>query len=226
MEIAAANPPVWKYQRQFDYADGVATLEQRPSLLRDTPSRRLSDEQVRAFLANGHLTLQPELPAGFHREMFERFVGLIGDDNDFNPGNNLLPVVPELQLVFDDPVIKGALTSVLGEGYMMHPHRVLHDNPPGSDQQVWHHDSYWGYKRKGPQPPSLVGDDHVLPPGHLRAHRTDRGHPGQPVHRAEARRHRRPRPPHAGRGRGLRDDPLRHMAPEDEELHGPQAGSW
>ena len=30
----------------------------------------------------------------------------------------------------------------------MHPHRVLHDNPPGSEQQVWHHDSYWGYKRK------------------------------------------------------------------------------
>ena len=57
-------------------------------------------------------------------------------------------MVPELQLVFDDPVIKGALTSVLGEGYMMHPHRVLHDNPPGSDPQVWHHDSYWGYKRK------------------------------------------------------------------------------
>ena len=148
MEIAAANPPVWKYQRQFDQAEGVSTLEQRPSLLRDTAPRLLTDEQVRSFLANGHLALQPELPAQFHREMFDRFVELIGDDNDHNPGNNLLPVVPELQLVFDDPVIKGALTSVLGEDYMMHPHRVLHDNPPGSDQQVWHHDSYWGYKRK------------------------------------------------------------------------------
>ena len=148
MEIAAANSPVWKYQRQFDYADGVSTLEQRPSLLRDTSPRLLSDEQVRAFVANGLLTLQPELPPEFHQAMFDRFVDLIGDDNDHNPGNNLLPVVPELQLVFDDPVIKGALTSVLGEGYMMHPHRVLHDNPPGSDQQVWHHDSYWGYKRK------------------------------------------------------------------------------
>ena len=148
MEIAGATPPVWKYQRQFDYADGVSTLEQRPSLLRDTAPRLLSDEQVRTFVANGCLTLQPELPAEFHRGMFDRFVELIGDDNDHNPGNNLLPVVPELQLVFDDPVIKGALTSVLGEGYMMHPHRVLHDNPPGSDPQVWHHDSYWGYKRK------------------------------------------------------------------------------
>ena len=148
MVIAAANPPVWKYQRQFDFADGVSTLDQRPSLLRDTAPRPLSDEQVRTFVANGVLTLQPELPAEFHRGMFDRFVELIGSDNDHNPGNNLLPVVPELQLVFDDPVIKGALTSVLGEGYMMHPHRVLHDNPPGSDQQVWHHDSYWGYKRK------------------------------------------------------------------------------
>ena len=148
MEIAATNPPVWKYQRQFDFAEGISTIEQRPNLLGDTAPRLLSDEQVRSFLANGHLGLQPELPAEFHREMFDRFVQLIGDDNDHNPGNNLLPVVPELQLVFDDPVIKGALTSVLGENYMMHPHRVLHDNPPGSDQQVWHHDSYWGYKRK------------------------------------------------------------------------------
>ena len=148
MEIAATNPPVWKYQRQFDFAEGVSTIDQRPNLLGDTAPRLLSDEQVRTFLANGCLTLQPDLPAEFHREMYDRFVGLIGDDNDHNPGNNLLPVVPELQLVFDDPVIKGALTSVLGEGYMMHPHRVLHDNPPGSDPQVWHHDSYWGYKRK------------------------------------------------------------------------------
>ena len=148
MEVAEANPPVWKYQRQFDYADGVSTLEQRPSLLRDTTARLLSDEQVRTFVANGFLALQPELPPEFHRGMFDRFVELIGDDNDHNPGNNLLPIVPELQLVFDDPVIKGALTSVLGEGYMMHPHRVLHDNPPDSEPQVWHHDSYWGYKRK------------------------------------------------------------------------------
>ena len=148
MEIASAEPPVWKYQRQFDYAEGVSTLEQRASLLQDAALKRLSDEQVRSFIANGYLTLQPDLPAEFHREMFDRFVELIGDDNDHNPGNNLLPIVPELQLVFDDPVIRGALTSALGEGYMMHPHRVLHDNPPGSDPQLWHHDSYWGYKRK------------------------------------------------------------------------------
>ena len=148
METALAKPPVWKYQRQFDFAEGVSTLEQRPSLLQDETPKLLSDEQVRTFIANGYLTLQPDLPAEFHKEMFDRFVEIIGNDNDDNPGNNLLPLVPELQLVFDDPVIKGALTSVLGDGYMMHPHRVLHDNPPDSDPQLWHHDSYWGYKRK------------------------------------------------------------------------------
>ena len=148
METAVERPPVWKYQRQFDYGEGVSTLEHRPSLLTDPEPELLDDEQVREFLANGCLALQPALPEEFHHRMFERFVELIGEDNDHNPGNNLLPVVPELQLVFDDPVVKGALTSVLGEGYMMHPHRVLHDNPPGSDAQVWHHDSYWGYKRK------------------------------------------------------------------------------
>ncbi len=132
----AAKPPVWKYQRQFDYGDGVSTAERRPNLLTDIAPQLLNDEQVRTFLANGVLTLQPELPQAFHRALFDKFVTLIGEDNDDNPGNNLLPIVPELQLVYDDAVIKGALTSVLGDGYMMHPHRVLHDNPPGSAERL------------------------------------------------------------------------------------------
>ncbi|MEZ5666939.1 MAG: HEAT repeat domain-containing protein [Alphaproteobacteria bacterium] len=142
------RPPEWRYQRQFLYEEGVVTQARRPDLLRPVTPKLLDDDQVRQFLANGYLLLQPELPAEFHQDLYRRFDRIIGSDNDDNPGNNLLPLVPELQLVFDDPVVKGALTSVLGDGYLMHPHRVLHDNPPGSDAQVWHHDSYWGYKRK------------------------------------------------------------------------------
>ncbi len=138
----------WRYQRQFDYDEGRSTAIRRPDLLADTVPQLLSDEQVREFMANGVLSLQPNLPLSFHQDMFDRFAAILGSDNDDNPGNNLLPVVPELQLLYDDPVVKGALTSVLGQNYMMHPHRVLHDNEPGSDPQVWHHDSYWGYKRK------------------------------------------------------------------------------
>lgn len=145
---APERPPEWRYQRQFDYAEGVGTRVQRPDLLQESTPRLLSDAQMREFLANGCLMLQPQLPLEFHQDLFQRFEAIIGSDNDNNPGNNLLPVVPELQLVFADPVVKGALTSVLGDNYLMHPHRVLHDNPPDSEPQVWHHDSYWGYKRK------------------------------------------------------------------------------
>ena len=143
-----APVPEWKYQRQFSHAEGVSTTGRRLPLFDATPAKPLSAAQVTSFLANGFLVLNTELPAAFHEMMFERFSQLIGDDNDTNPGNNLLPVVPELNRVFEDRVVRGALTSILGSGYMMHPHRVLHDNPPGSNAQVWHHDSYWGYKRK------------------------------------------------------------------------------
>ena len=91
MEIASAEPPVWKYQRQFDFAEGVSTLEQRPSLLQDPAPKLLSDEQVRTFIANGYLALQPDLPAAFHREMFDRFAGLTGSDNDDNPATTSSP---------------------------------------------------------------------------------------------------------------------------------------
>ena len=138
----------WRYQRQFDYAEGVSSAQRRPEPAGDQPAVSLSDEDLRFFLANGYLQLTPGLEPAFHRRMFDQFCDLVGSDNDHNPGNNLLPLVPELNLVFQDPVIRGALGSVLGPDYLMHPHRVLHDNPPGSDEQVWHHDSYWGYKRK------------------------------------------------------------------------------
>ena len=85
MEIAATNPPVWKYQRQFDFAEGVSTIEQRPNLLSDTAPRLLSDEQVRTFLATGCLTLQPDLPAEFHREMYAGLSGSSGTTTTTTP---------------------------------------------------------------------------------------------------------------------------------------------
>jgi HEAT repeat protein len=146
--MQASSVPQWKYQRQFVHAEGVSTTTRRPSLFDVGPPKALSAGQIASFLANGYLVLNTDLPASFHEMMFDRFGELIGEDNDYNPGNNLLPVVPELNRVFQDGVVRGALTSILGRDYMMHPHRVLHDNPPGSSAQVWHHDSYWGYKRK------------------------------------------------------------------------------
>ncbi len=108
----------------------------------------LTDAQMQRFVAHGYLALQTALPESFHRGVYERFDQLIGGDADLNPGNNLLPACPELAAVFADPVVVGALTSVLGAGYAMHPHRALHNNIPGSPAQILHKDSYWGYRRR------------------------------------------------------------------------------
>ncbi|MDF2715118.1 MAG: Phytanoyl-CoA dioxygenase [Paenibacillus sp.] len=106
--------------------------------------RLLTDDQMRQFITNGYLLLKTDFPKPFH----EALVGQLSEvyRSEGNPGNNLLPRIPQLQKVFDHPVVKGALTSVLGEGYMMHSHRHGHFNnspKPGG----WHKDSYWGYKR-------------------------------------------------------------------------------
>ena len=106
----------------------------------------LTDEQLQHFIAAGYLPLQSSLPPSYHRLIFERFDQIQQSYGHF--GNNLLPLVPELGELFEDPVVKGALQSVLGKEYSMHPHRALHANPPGSDEQGFHKDSYWGYVRR------------------------------------------------------------------------------
>jgi HEAT repeat protein len=108
----------------------------------------LTDAQMQRFIAHGYLLLQTQQPESVHRKIFERFDALIGLEGSQNPGNNLLPAVPELNQIFADPVVRGALTSVVGPDYVMHPHRALHNNIPGSDAQRMHKDSYWGYLRR------------------------------------------------------------------------------
>ncbi len=109
----------------------------------------LDDAQIAHLLANGYLTLTPRLPAAFHANVFARFLEIAGRDSDSDTGNNILPLVPEVHCLWEDPVVRGALDSVLGpDNWFLHPHRALHSNPPGTAPQVFHHDTYWGYKRK------------------------------------------------------------------------------
>ena len=108
----------------------------------------LTDEQMQRFIAHGYLLLRTTLPESFHRAIYDRFDGLIGGDANLNPGNNLLPACPEIDSLFQDPAVTGALQSVLGSDYVMHPHRALHNNVPGSPAQNMHKDSYWGYRRR------------------------------------------------------------------------------
>ena len=99
----------------------------------------LSDEAMQDFIINGYVVVKPALPPNFHKSVFQQTLALIEKGEQL--GNNLLlSKVPMLQQVFDDPVVHGALTSILGQNYVMNQHRACHYHPPGSQAQDWHKD--------------------------------------------------------------------------------------
>ena len=108
-------------------------------------SSKLTDAQMRDFIVNGYLTVQADLPRSFHETIYRKTQEYTATEG--NLGNNILPRVPELQAVFEEPAVRGAFTSILGENYAMHSHRHPHLNRPHSDGQGFHKDSYWGYQK-------------------------------------------------------------------------------
>ena len=98
----------------------------------------LSDAQMRRFLVDGFIVIRPDLPDDFHELIFRQTESVF--ESEGNPGNNLLPRIPDLQQLLDSAVVHGALTSVLGEDYYTQPHRHCHFNQPGSDGQKMHQD--------------------------------------------------------------------------------------
>ena len=103
----------------------------------------LSDGEVRAFCARGFAVVQPSsLDAAFHRSLLAQFNAL--QDSESAKGhlalnNNVLPSVPDLQKVYDDPAVVSALRSLLGPGHVMHQHRGIHLTTGGENHnQTWH----------------------------------------------------------------------------------------
>jgi HEAT repeat protein len=105
-----------------------------------TSALLLDDAAMRRFIIDGYLVLKPEFSADFHDGIYQRLEKVLAGGN---PGNNLLPRVPELQRVLDHPMVHGALRSILGPDYYLHLHRHVHDNPPGSKGQSLHKDSLY-----------------------------------------------------------------------------------
>ncbi|OPA73795.1 phytanoyl-CoA dioxygenase [Paenibacillus selenitireducens] len=108
----------------------------------------LTDEQMMQFITKGYLVLQNDLPTQLHQDTMDQIYHVLHEEG--NPGNNILPRVPSIMEFFDTPVVKGALTSVLGPDYYMHPHRHCHYNQPGNQLPgggQWHKDGYWSSMR-------------------------------------------------------------------------------
>ena len=137
-------------ERQFSLTDGIISKKKtdyRKYLKKDL--KYLDPKQFSFFMKNGFLSIKSSLPKSFHDNIYSEIGNVIGlGKEEDNPGNNLLPLIPNLIYIFEDPIIKGALKSILGDNFMLHPHRFVHDNPFGSGGQAWHHDTYWGYNRK------------------------------------------------------------------------------
>lgn len=102
----------------------------------------LTDEQIAAFIVNGYLVVNNGLSSEVHGRILDKLEYVYKEEG--NPGNNLLPRVPEIRQLFDAPAVRGALTGILGPGYTMHPHRHGHLNRPGQlVPQEWHKDSHF-----------------------------------------------------------------------------------
>ena len=111
----------------------------------DLSNYLLTDDQMRQWISHGYLVLNTDFSTEFHDALNARIDEVMTSEG--NPGNNFLPRIPEAQEVFKHPAIRGALTSVVGPGYLMHPHRHCHYTFPGRKVQSWHKDSYWGHQK-------------------------------------------------------------------------------
>ncbi len=89
---------------------------------------------MQSFIREGHVALQSELPREFHARMHAALEPL--DEGGPRGHNNLLPCVPELSRLLDEPVVQGALESILGPGCYLHFHRHDHFNFPNAAQPL------------------------------------------------------------------------------------------
>ena len=96
----------------------------------------LSDDEMVSFVINGYHVVEPELPSGFNRSVYDEL-----EELPSNPGDGIYDAVPKLKQVYESPEVRGALTSLLGAGYGMFPHRHCHRNAPGTPSQQIHQDN-------------------------------------------------------------------------------------
>jgi hypothetical protein len=121
------------------------------------PAKLLSDRDVQEFIRSGWMSLGPEeigLPPAqveqIHRDGCRWFDNARDEIADPATGvvhplssDNLLSEMPGLQDVCRSPAVHGALRSLLGEGYVLHPHGGFHAKPPGSVGQSFHKDGFF-----------------------------------------------------------------------------------
>ena len=107
----------------------------------------LDDEQMTQYLRDGYVVFSPsELDERFHGALYDaacevhdeaRAIG--GDSNHLQVmGDNLRARIPALEDFLNAGTVQGALTSVLGEDFVLHPHHFVHE--ASTNDQSFHQD--------------------------------------------------------------------------------------
>ena len=107
----------------------------------------LDDLQVQDFVTKGFLLVDVGDGGSLHRNVVERLDCI---RSRTTTGRSVPPEwaaepsggVPDLRQVFDSVPVRGALTSLLGPGYMLNPHHHIHLRAPGAAAQGWHKDAF------------------------------------------------------------------------------------
>ena len=116
----------------------------------------LDDNQMSRFLADGYLVFQPEeLGDGFHGEMFRAASDLYDEGRRAGGdtvrlqyyGDNVIARVPGIAELIECPTVTGALTSILGDGYVLHPHHFIHAS--SHRDQGFHQDGNLPWNERG-----------------------------------------------------------------------------
>lgn len=130
-----------------------STLQAMPAGTEEAAPVLLSDSDVITFIIRGYLVVQTDLPAAFHSSVYDEITAVLADRSG-NPGDAILDLVPALRQVWDHPLVRGALVSLLGTEYRMNAHRHCHVSTPGMRSQSWHQD---GLNMRHHQVPTLLG---------------------------------------------------------------------
>ena len=128
-----------------------------------TDGGALDETQLLRYLRDGFVVLGiGDLDARFHAAMFDAARAVHDEARAVRDaahvqviGDNLRARIPALDGLLDAPALRGALTSVLGDGFLLHPHHFVHE-ASGRDQS-FHQDG------------NLPWNDR----GHYRTHRPD-----------------------------------------------------
>mmetsp|Transcript_126667 Transcript_126667/g.366636 ORF Transcript_126667/g.366636 Transcript_126667/m.366636 type:complete len:619 (-) Transcript_126667:119-1975(-) len=147
----------------------------------------LSNSELVSFIRDGFLVLQPSVHGGesLHSAIYEKASQLPARGLC---GNNFMRHVPEVSAILDAPEVVGALTSLLGEDYVLGASRHCHITKDGSAAQTLHQDDFFGFNNYRHAAPTelmlfyypqvvtpLMGPTAVIPRSHYSKPSTQEG---------------------------------------------------